>query len=81
MKERSSHASVAAPFGPEGDNDPDPRVMPTRSGYLAVSRSDFDLRIGVIGQSEPEVRTRFAESVAAWRRLRTEPLPEGWGNY
>lgn len=38
-------------------------------GWLAVSGSATPLRIGVIGRSEAEARTRFNESLKRWKEI------------
>lgn len=42
-------------------------------GWLAVSESGSRIRIGVIGDSEGEARSKFAATVAEWEKLLDEP--------
>jgi len=53
-----------------------PSVIPTRSGWLALSPRLAPINIGVVGSTEDEARTRFSESADAWARLHDAPEPE-----
>jgi hypothetical protein len=51
-----------------------PRILPARRGFMALSEPSSGLRIGVAGATEDEVRERFQAEVAAWRELRERRL-------
>jgi hypothetical protein len=50
-----------------------PELLARQSGgWLAVTRPEDTLRIGVTAETEAEARDRFSEAVAAWTRLLKE---------
>lgn len=48
--------------------EPDVRELPY-GGWLATSKTETALRIGVIGASEVDAKKLFDESVARWKEL------------
>jgi hypothetical protein len=54
---------------------PTPRIIPRSGpegprGYLAVSPTDAPIQIGVVGDTEDEVRAHFEQAWARWVDLR-----------
>lgn len=47
----------------------EPRIWHGRSGWLAVSEPGSVLNLGVVGETEDEVRQQFQDELEAWCRL------------
>jgi hypothetical protein len=48
---------------------PEPRIIPARHGFIAVSPTGVRPRIGVSGETEAEARLQFESSFAVWADL------------
>ena len=50
-------------------DSPDPRIIPVRAGFLAVSPDGVRPRIGITAPTEPEARLAFAQAFQTWLDL------------
>ncbi len=46
-----------------------PDLIKAEVGWLATTPTDHPYRVGVVGATEAEVRTRFRSAMAAWEEL------------
>jgi hypothetical protein len=58
------------------DYDDQPEILDTPSGCLAVSARDVPFHVGVFGRDAEDARARFADALAAWKRIATLPNEE-----
>ena len=47
----------------------EPTIRESVAGWRAFSPPAYPLRIGVVGDTESEARSRFAAALAAWEEL------------
>jgi len=51
----------------------EPSLAPTPTGWMAISPRTAPINIAVMGATEDETRTLFAEAASAWAALHDAP--------